>query len=101
MVRMVRKAKVDSSDVTRVREWTQRYTSYLAERAPGGSEVSSWMEAYGTYGVVYWMIDAPDLGSLDSFLDQLPTEEEYREILKAGSELFMSGQTIDTLLKAI
>ena len=101
MVRMVRKAMVDSSDVARVREWIQRYTSYMAERSPGGSEVTSWMEAYGTYGVVYWMIDAPDLASLDSFLDQLPTEEEYREILKAGSELFMSGQTGDTLLKAV
>ena len=59
MVRMVRKAKGDSRDVARVREWTQRYTSYMAERAPGGSEVTSWMEAYGSYGVVYWMIDAP------------------------------------------
>ena len=52
MVRMVRKAMVDSSDVARVREWIQRYTSYMAERSPGGSEVTSWMEAYGTYGIV-------------------------------------------------
>jgi hypothetical protein len=101
MVRMLRKAQVDSSDVARVREWIQRYTSYMAERAPGGGAVTSWMEAYGTYGIVYWMIDAPDLGSLDSFLEQLPTEDGYRDILKAGSELFVSGQTSDVLLKQV
>jgi len=101
MVRMVRKAQVDSSDVARVREWIQRYTGYMAERAPEGGGVTSWMEAYGSYGVVYWMIDAPDLGTLDSFLDQLPTEDAYRAILKDGSELFVSGQTSDMLLKEV
>ena len=101
MVRMVRRAQVDSSDVARVREWIVGYTSYMAERAPAGGGVTAWMEAYGSYGVVYWMIDAPDLGTLDAFLDQLPTEDGYREILKAGSELFVSGQTSDLLLKAV
>jgi hypothetical protein len=101
MVRMLRRAQVDSSDGVRVREWIERYTGYMADRAPAGGAVTSWMEAYGAYGVVYWMIDAPDLGTLDAFLEQLPTEEGYREILKAGSELFMSGQTSDQLLKGI
>ena len=101
MVRMVRKAQVDSSDVARVREWIQRYTGYMADRAPEGGGVSAWMETYGSYGVVYWMIDAPDLGTLDAFLDQLPTEEGYRDILKDGSELFVSGQTSDMLLKEV
>ena len=36
-----------------------------------------------------------------SFLEQLPTEDGYREILMAGSELFVSGQTSDLLLKPI
>jgi hypothetical protein len=101
MVRMLRKAQVDSSDGVRVREWIERYTGYMAERAPAGGAVTSWMEAYGAYGVVYWMIDAPDLGTLDAFLEQLPTDEGYREILKAGSELFVSGQTSDVLLKQV
>jgi len=101
MVRMVRKAKIDSSDVARVREWIQRYTGYMAERAPEGGGVTSWMESYGAYGVVYWMIDAPDLGALDAFLEQLPTEQGYLDILKDGSTLFMSGQTSDMLMKAV
>lgn len=101
MVRMIRKAQVDSSDVALVRDWIQRYTSYMAERAPEGGGVTSWMEAYGAYGVVYWMVDAPDLGALDAFLDQLPTEDAYREILKDGSTLFVSGQTSDMLLKEV
>ena len=101
MIRMLRKAQVDSSDVARVREWIGRYTRYMAERIPAGGAVTSWMEAYGAYGVVYWMIDAPDLGTLDAFLDQLPTEEGYRDILEAGSELFVSGQTSDLLLKEV
>lgn len=98
-VRMLRKAQIDSSDGARVNEWIQRYTSYMAERAPDGGGVTSWREAYGTYGIVYWMIDAPDLGTLDSFLDQLSTEDDYRQILIDGSTLFMSGQTSDLLLK--
>lgn len=101
MVRMIRKAQVDSSDVARVREWIRAYTTHMAERAPTGGAVTAWMEAYGTYGVAYWMIDAPDLGALDAFLDSLPAEQSYRDILKAGSELFVSGQTRDTLLKAV
>lgn len=101
MVRMVRKAQVDSSDGARVREWIRRYTEYMADRVPDGGAVTSWMEAYGAYGVVYWMIDAPDLGALDSFLERLPTEDGYREILIAGSELFVSGQTSDLLLKPV
>ena len=68
---------------------------------PSASAVTSWMEAYGAYGKVYWMIDAPDLGTLDEFLERLPTEEGYREILKAGSDLFVSGQTSDLLLKEV
>lgn len=101
MVRMIRKAQVDSSDVARVREWIRAYTAHMAERAPAGGAVTAWMEAYGAYGVVYWMIDAPDLGALDAFLDSLPSEQSYRDILKAGSELFVSGQTRDTLLKEV
>ena len=99
MIRMVRKAQVDSSDVARVREWIQRYTGYMAAADPDRVTVTSWMETYGAYGRVYWMIDAADLGTLDEFLEQLPTEDGYREILKAGSELFVSGQTSDLLLK--
>lgn len=101
MVRMIRKAQVDSSDVARVREWIRAYTAHMAERAPAGGAVTAWMESYGAYGVVYWMIDAPDLGTLDAFLDSLPSEQSYRDILKAGSELFVSGQTSDTLLKEV
>lgn len=101
MVRMLRKAQVDSSDVARVRAWIQRYTGYMAERVPPGGAVTSWMEAYGAYGVVYWMIDAGDLGTLDDFLEMLPTEQGYRDILKDGSELFVSGQTSDLLLKSV
>ena len=101
MIRMIRKAQVDSSDVARVREWIRTYTSYMAERAPAGGAVTSWMETYGAYGVVYWMIDAPDLGTLDAFLESLPSEQGYRDILMAGSSLFMSGQTRDMLLKEV
>lgn len=98
-IRMIRKAQIDSSDGARVNEWISTYTSYMAERVPDGGAVTSWREAYGSYGKVYWMIDAPDLGSLDGFLDQLSSEQGYRDILIAGSELFMSGETSDMLLK--
>lgn len=101
MVRMIRTAQVDSSDVARVREWIRRYTGYMAEADPDRVAVTSWLEAYGDYGKVYWMIDAPDLGTLDEFLDRLGAEDGYREILKAGSELFVSGQTSDRLLKEV
>lgn len=101
MVRMVRKAQVDSSDVARVRQWIERYTGYMAAADPQRVTVTSWMEAYGAYGKVYWMIDASDLGTLDEFLERLSTEDAYREILKAGSELFVSGETSDLLLKAV
>ncbi len=101
MVRMVRKAQVDSSDVARVRAWIERYTGYMAAADPEQVTVSAWMEAYGAYGKVYWMIDAPSLGTLDDFLERLGTEEGYREILKAGSELFVSGETSDLLLKGV
>ena len=101
MVRMVRKAQVDSSDLVRVRQWIERYTGYMAAAAPEGATVTSWVEIYGAYGKVYWMIDAPDLGTLDGLLERLRTEEGYREILKAGSELFVSGQTSDLLLKEV
>ena len=101
MVRMVRKAQVDSSDVARVRQWIERYTGYMAAADPEQVAVTSWMEAYGAYGKVYWMIDAPNLAVLDAFLERLPTEEGYREILKAGSDLFVSGQTSDLLLKGV
>ena len=99
MVRMVRKAQVDSSDGVRVGEWIRRYTRYMAEADPERVAVTSWMEAYGAYGKVYWMIDAPSLAVLDDFLEQLSTQQGYREILLAGSELFVSGQTSDQLLK--
>src|SRR5262245_49426427 len=101
MIRMVRKAQIDSSDGARVNEWIKTYTSYMAERAPAGGSVTSWREAYGSYGVVHWMIDAPDLAALDAFLDQLSTEQGYRDILLAGSTLFMSGHTRDMLLKQV
>ena len=100
-VRMIRKAQIDSSDNTRVNEWIQRYTNYMSDRVPENGSVTSWREAYGTYGTVYWMIDAPNLTALDSFLDQLPNESGYREILIDGSTLFMSVQTKDLLLKTI
>ena len=101
MVRMVRKAQVDSSDVARVRQWIERYTGHMAAADPEQVTVTSWMEAYGAYGKVYWMIDAPDLGTLDQFLERLGAEEGYRDILKAGSELFVSGETSDLLLKEV
>jgi hypothetical protein len=100
LVRMLRKAQIDSSDGVLVGEWIRRYTTYMADRAPDGGEVTAWREAYGTYGIVYWMIDSPDLGTLDAFLDQLSSEDDYRQILKDGSTLFVSGETSDMLLKS-
>jgi len=101
MVRMVRKAQVDSSDVARVREWIKRYSAYLSDADPERVTVTSWMEIYGSYGKVYWMIDAPSLAVLDEYLERLPSEAGYRQILMDGSELFVSGQTSDMLLKAV
>ncbi len=98
-VRMVRKAQVNSSDVARVRDWIAGYTRWMADHDPSRVQVTSWMEAYGAYGVAYWMFDADDLATLDRFLEELPTHQAYRDILMAGSELFVSGQTSDLLLK--
>jgi hypothetical protein len=101
MAMMVRRARVASSDVSRVREWVRDYTKYLREHAPDGGDVHSWTEAYGDYGVIYWTFTGLDLAALDAYLEDLPSRQPYLDILKRGSELFISGHTTDTLLKEI
>lgn len=100
-VRMIRKAQVASSDRARVQGWIAEYTACQRSHAPDGVGIDAYMEAYGAYGVAYWTVDAPSLGELDAFLDSLTEQPDYLEILKKGSELFVSGMTSDTLLKKI
>jgi hypothetical protein len=99
VIRMLRKAQIDSSDGAAVRAWIEEYTAYMRAAAPSGIDVSAWRVAYGPYGVAYWCFDAPDIQSLDVFMDELAGQAGYGDILKRGSTLFLSGATSDMVLK--
>ena len=101
MVRMIRRAQIDSSDGALVRQWITDYTAGMRRHAGAGMEITAWMQAFGEYGIAHWIFEAPDLGTLDEFLSTHGQHDDMREILKRGSTLFMTGHTKDTLLKEI
>jgi hypothetical protein len=101
MVRMIRKAQVDSSDGAGVRAWINDYTGLMQQHSPDGIEVRAWMQAYGAYGVAFWTFDAPDIASLDAYLGGLGQQPGMADVLLRGSSLFVSGKTEDTLLKEV
>ncbi len=101
MMLMLRTAQVDSSDGARVRAWIREYTGYMSDKGTGaGVTVRSWTEMFGAYGRAYWTFEAPDLVTLEGFLDDLSGEASYGDILVRGSELFVSGMTRDSLLRS-
>ncbi len=101
MVRMIRRAQIDSSDGALVREWITDYTAGMQKHALDGMTITAWMQAYGEYGIAHWIFDAPDIATLDQFLTTHGAHDDMREILKRGSTLFLTGYTKDTFLREV
>lgn len=101
MVRMIRRAQIDSSDGAMVREWIADYTAGMRRHAADGMTITAWMQAYGEYGIAHWIIDAPDIATLEEFMTTHGGHADVAEVLKRGSSLFLTGHTKDTFLREI
>lgn len=101
MVRLIRRAQIDSSDGALVRQWIVDYTNGMRRHAPAGLEVSAWQQGYGEYGIAHWIIDAPDIDTLETFMTTHGGHNDMQEILKRGSSLFLTGHTKDVFLREI
>jgi len=101
MVRMIRRAQIDSSDGALVRQWIVDYTNGMRRHAPESMTITAWQQGFGEYGIAHWIFDAPDVATLDEFLTTHGAHEDMQEVLKRGSSLFLTGHTKDVFLREI
>ena len=95
-VRLNRTAVVERGKADEAMQFAADVTSYIKEN--WGIPIMWGMEVGGTFGKVHWFADYTDMAQLEETLGRSMTDEGYRKLLDDSADLFIVGETTDTLV---
>ena len=95
-VRLTRTAVVDRGKADEAMEFAAAVTSYISEN--WGISIIWGMEIGGTFGRVHWFSDYANMAHLEQTYGMTMSDEGYRQLLADANDLFITGETKDTLV---
>ena len=95
-VRLTRTAVVDRGKDDEAMQFAAAVTNYVSEN--WGVSIIWGMVVGGTYGKVYWASDYENMAALEETFGKATTDEGYRKLLSEATDLFITGETEDTLV---
>ena len=96
MVRSINIIQVKWEKETEARQWAKEITDYVNTHYPDVRETSFWRRFYPAI-VLYGMTDAENLASLESYHEQVSSDEEYQELFRKSADFFVMD-TFDVVL---
>ncbi len=91
MIRWTRTAHISQGKNQEAIQWAKETRKYTKTKFEGGADVKILLETFGDYGVICWMADFENMGSLELVGQVLDADPGYQERLKAASDLFSQG----------
>lgn len=95
-VRMNRTAIIDRGKADEAVAFAGEIAKYVQEN--WGVSVGWGMEVGGTFGKVHWFVDYENMAQYEESLGRTMTDEGYRKLLESAADLFVVGQSEDTLV---
>ena len=97
---MIREALVKGGKMREAVQFAKEIMEYDRNLLPN-SKGRLYMEVFGDYGKIYWIIENKDLATIQSNTRKLRTDPGRRAILQKAAGLFIEGSVHDTLMDAI
>lgn len=95
-VRLDRTAVVDRGKANEAMKFAAAVSSYIEDN--WGIPMTWGMEVGGTFGTVHWFADYTDMAQLEETLGRTMTDEGYQKLLEDAADLFVVGETSDTIV---
>lgn len=95
-VRFQRTSIVAPGKGDEAREFAAAISAYVTETF--GTELIWGVEIGKTFGKIYWYVDYPNMTELETAFQLTMTDEGYRKLVDDASDLFLAGQTEDTIV---
>ena len=103
MVRWMRSARINGGGkMPDAMAWAKDIALFV-EKKGYVSGVSVWSDMFGQAGTVRWMVDHPDLATLEKVQARIATDTEYfQKIREAESkDLFLPGSIEDVVMRSL
>jgi hypothetical protein len=101
MIRWVRTVRMAGADkFGRAMEFAEM-TKGLAGRYPGADKIDVFLDVLGDMSCIRWMVDYPDLATLEKVQDAILKDADYWKLMTAYSDVFIAGSVHDVALKKI
>ena len=97
---MIREALVKGGKMREAVQFAKEIMEYDRNLLPN-SKGRLYMEVFGDYGKIYWIIENKDLATIQNNTRKLRTDPGRRAILQKAAGLFIEGSVHDTLMGAI
>lgn len=95
-VRLTRTAVVDRGKEDEAMQFAAAVTDYISEN--WGISIIWGVEVGGTFGKIHWAADYADMAQLEETFGKTMTDEGYRKLLSDSNDLFIPGETADTII---
>lgn len=101
MVRFQRASRVSGGKFPEALKWAHEIAEYLNGRTPRPTKIQVFIERFSAVGTICWVGDYESVAALESFQNELLSDEEYWTIVRRGADLFIEGSTKDTLMTSV
>ena len=99
MMRFVRAATIRPGKLQPALAFAQDIATHV--EAKTGIKVNVFMQTGGVVGRICWQSDNDSLGTFEEAMGQMLSDQEYLQKIEAAAELFVEGQTRDSLWNQI
>ena len=100
MFRWMRSVRIAAGKTVPALAWAKEMSEY-AKKYEGIPSIDVFLDAFGEAGTIRWMVDYPDLATLEKTQNQLLADQEYFQKLESASDLFIEGSAIDIVTRSI
>lgn len=95
MIRFVRAATIRPGKLQPALAFARDIADHVEAKV--GVKVNVFTQFGGTVGRICWQSDHQDLGAIQQRMGQLMSDAEYLKTIEAAADLFIAGETRDSL----
>ena len=103
MVRWMRSARINGGGkFPEAVAWAKDIAMFV-EKQGYVSGLTVWADAFGQAGTIRWMVDHPDLASLEKVQTRIASDMEYFQKIQEAEkrELFLPGSMLDVVMRSL
>jgi hypothetical protein len=97
MVRFERTVRIRPGKFVEALQWANEVARFVNGKFSDNNELLVFNRLFGDYPTIAWAVDAPDLATMESTLQQLVADPAYWAVVNKGADLLVEGTGHDAL----